>query len=216
MKLAAAIEGGRTVLTPDTVEALSSAVGAASMLGADKAQTLLDLTDEDLGRLMKTGITQVLRFSAQLTFDVQVHKKRTSARAAAAPSKPGIDLAALEKQAAPARQKLVDSGQLLPPRDTWEAMQMSRQALGKATRDKRIFFVDVGPDQYYPAFYLTGSIDRKTLGKVTKLLGDLPGWSKWQFFTMPKGSLGNLTPLEALERGQLEQVESAASAFAER
>jgi hypothetical protein len=52
---------------------------------------------------------------------------------------------------------------------------LSRQALGKAACDKRIFFVDVGPDQYYPAFYLTERIDRKTLGKVTKLLGDLLG-----------------------------------------
>lgn len=185
------------------------------MLGANKAQTLLELTDEDLGRLIKTGITQMLKFSAPLTFDVPGPKKRSSARAAAAAAKPGIDLAGLEKQAAPARQSLVDSGQLLPPKNTWEALQMSRQALAKATRDKRIFFVDVGPNPYYPAFYLTGSIDRKTLAKITKLLGDLPGWSKWQFFTMPKGALGDLTPLEALERGQLDQVESAALAFAE-
>ncbi|MBU9200260.1 hypothetical protein KTD31_02420 [Burkholderia multivorans] len=214
---AAALEGSRIALSPDTVEALSSAVGAASMLGASKAQTLLELPDEDLGRLMKTGIAQVLKFSAQLTFNVQKHKKRTSLeRTGAGTSETGIDFAALDKQAAPARKKLVASGQLLPAKDTWEALQMTRQALGKATREKRIFNVDVGPDQYYPAFYVTGSIDRKTLGKVTKLLGDLPGWSKWQFFTLPKGSLGDITPLEALERGQLEQVESAALAFAER
>lgn len=219
MKLAA-VEDVRIALTPDTAEALRSAVGAVSLLGADKAQKLLELTDEDIGHLMRTGIAQMLRFSSQLTAltfdDVPGHEKRASAQAAEVPSKPVIDLAALEKQAAPTKQKLVDSGQLLTPKDTWEGLQMSRQALAKATRDKRMFFVDVGADQYYPAFYLTGSLDRKTLGKVTKLLGDLPGWSKWQFFTLPKGSLGGLTPLKALERGQLEQVESAALAFAER
>ncbi|WP_434715719.1 hypothetical protein [Paraburkholderia sp. A3RO-2L] len=215
MKSAAAVADGRTILPPDAIEALSSAVGAASMLGADKAQSLLALTDAELGRFMKTGIAQVLQFSAQISFNVPEKKPRTSAPAHEAPSKPGIDLGALEKRASSSRKKLVLSGQLRSPRDMWEALQMSRQALAKATREKRIFSVDVGSEQYYPAFFLTENIDRKTLGKVTKLLGDLSGWSKWQFFTTPKGSLGDLTPLAALERGQLEQVERAALAFAE-
>ena len=28
---------------------------------------------------------------------------------------------------------------------------------------------------------------------------ELPGWSKWQFFTTPKASLGGRTPLDALK-----------------
>lgn len=97
MKPAAAIKGAQPVLPPDTIEALSSAAGAAGMLGAGKAQGLLELTDGDLGRLMKAGITQMLRFSAQLTFDLPRHRNRTSVRG---------------KRAGAANADLVDSGLL--------------------------------------------------------------------------------------------------------
>src|SRR5215469_3404929 len=70
--------------------------------------------------------------------------------------------------------------------------------------------------QLYPPFYLAEDIDWKTPGKVTKCLRDLPGWTKWQFFTTPKASPGNITPLQPLARGHVERLESAASAFAER
>jgi hypothetical protein len=49
---------------------------------------------------------------------------------------------------------------------------------------------------------------------MAKRLGKLPGWSKWQFFTTRKGSLGGATPLDALKRGQFDDVEAAAEAFA--
>lgn len=51
---------------------------------------------------------------------------------------------------------------------------------------------------------------------MTQCLGSLPGWSKWQFFTTQKASLGNVTPLVALSRGKLDEVERAAMAFVER
>lgn len=142
--------------------------------------------------------------------------KPTKRNCAAVSENAGIDQNAFEKQAIPERQKLVRSGQLLTARETSEGLRITRQALSKAVQAGRIFFVEVGTTQFYPAFYLAEDIDRKTLGKVTKCLGDLPGWSKWQFFTTPKASLANITPLQALARGLVERVESAASAFAER
>ncbi|GLU35079.1 hypothetical protein WKR88_23120 [Trinickia caryophylli] len=108
------------------------------------------------------------------------------------------------------------AGKLLTACETWEGLRITRQALDKAVKAGRIFFVEVGTTRFYPAFYLTEDIDRKTLGKVTKCLGDLPGWSKWQFFTTPKASLANITPLQALVRGLVQRVESAASAFSGR
>ncbi len=35
-------------------------------------------------------------------------------------------------------------------------------------------------------------------GRVVDGLGDLPGAEKWVFFNTKRGSLGDLTPLEAL------------------
>ncbi|RQU75325.1 hypothetical protein DF141_15470 [Burkholderia cenocepacia] len=209
------LEGTAVVLDVETEEALRSAVGAATMLGPDRARALLSLSDEQLGHLFKVGIAQVIDLAGTITFGIAAvatrdrparGKKRAAAVAAADP----------ERQVQAERRMLVADGKLLPAAQTWAGLGMTRQALSKAVASGRIFAVDVGAAQYYPAFYLTADIDRKTLGRVTQCLGGLPGWSKWQFFTTPKASLGNVTPLVALSRGKVGEVERAATAFAER
>jgi hypothetical protein len=217
-----ATEGAVVTLDIETEEALRSAVGAATMLGPEKAQALLKLSDEQLGHLFKLGISQVIDLAAMVTFSLaspaaQNTKKSGRARKGSKPVAPAdVNSFDFDSRALPERQALVIEGKLLPPAQVWAALDMTRQALSKAVASGRIFTVDVGSGQYYPAFYLGGDIDHKTLGKVTQRLGSLPGWSKWQFFTTPKASLGNLTPLQALSRGKVEQVERAAAAFAER
>ena len=64
----------------------------------------------------------------------------------------------------------------------------------------------------YPAFFLVDELNRKDLAKVTRRLDDLAGWDKWDFFTSPNAALGNLTPLQALMRGEVRQVLRAAAA----
>ncbi len=208
-------------LDTETEDALRSAVGAATMLGPERAKALLALPDEQLGRLLKLGILQAIDIAALVTFDrkapaVRNTKKAGRGKTAASHTAESSDPFDFKRRALPERQALVDSGKLLPASKVWEGLDMTRQALNKAVASGRIFTVDVGASQYYPAFYLSGDMDRKTLAKVTQLLGSLPGWSKWQFFTTPKASLGNITPLKALSRGKVEQVAKAASAFAER
>ena len=212
------------VLTLDTgtEEALRSAVGAATMLGPNKAQGLLELPDEQLGHLLKVGISQVLDIAARVTFG----RASPASRVAKTATRPAKESTALptsaadtfdfDRRALAERRALVADGKLLPAAETWVGLDITRQALTKAVAAGRIFTVDVGATPYYPAFYLTGDIDRKTLGKVTQHLGTLPGWSKWQFFTTPKASLGNVTPLDALASGKVEQVERAAAAFVQR
>lgn len=221
MNQPATIEGPVVPLSTETEDALRSAVGAATMLGPEKAKALLALPDAQLGRLLKVGISQVIHLAGLVTFGSEAPAALNTKRAGR--GKPATPQTAedsdpfdFERRALPERQALVDSGKLLPAAKAWKGLDMTRQALNKAVASGRIFTVDVGAAQYYPAFYLAGDIDRKTLAKVTQLLGGLPGWSKWQFFTTPKGSLGNITPLKALSRGKVEQVAQAAAAFAER
>ncbi|MDN7600373.1 hypothetical protein [Burkholderia gladioli] len=114
------------------------------------------------------------------------------------------------------REALVREQHLMKPATFLERLGVTKQALSKAVKSGRIFGVSVGPTTYYPAFYLSLEVDRKRLQKVTQELGSLPGWSKWQFFTQPKGSLGRRTPLEALEAGMVTDVMAAAKGFAER
>jgi hypothetical protein len=219
---AQALEGADVILDVDTEAALRSAVGAATMLGPDKARALLKLSDAQLGHLFKVGIAQVIDLAGIVTFGIAAAATRD--RKAPGRAKPhgraamreGAVFAEAEHVALSERQALVAAGRLLPAAELWAGLGVTRQALNKARLSGRIFTVDVGAGQYYPAFYLAGDIDRKTLGKVTQQLGSLPGWSKWQFFTTPKASLGNVTPLKALSQGQVERVVRAAAAFAER
>lgn len=208
-------------LSSEMEEALRSAVGAATMLGPETAKALLALPDEQLGRLFKLGISQVIDLAELITFGHEAPtardaKKSGRGKTPASPAAESSNPFDFERRTVPERRALVDSGKLLPAAIVWKGLDMTRQALSKAVASGRIFTVDVGAAQYYPAFYLAGDMDRKTLAKVTKLLGSLPGWSKWQFFTTPKASLGNITPLKALSRGKVEQVAQAAAAFAER
>jgi len=111
---------------------------------------------------------------------------------------------------------LAREGALLASAAFAQKIGWTRQALSKALATRRVFYVESGNERHFPAFYADPRYERRQLEAVTKLLGDLPGGSKWQFFTTPKGSLSRLTPLQALEKGMLAQVKAAAEAFAER
>jgi hypothetical protein len=224
-------------LDAQTEQAFMSAIGAVSLLGEEKTRGLLELSDETVGRLLKMGIVLVQskvpaagewhKFVAGLERKASGRKTKTgeSPKSSAgvvpkgadkADASAGIDLDAFEAGAKTSREKLVKEGQLLPAGEMWGRLGVTRQALAKARQSGRTFTVDVGPQQYYPAFFLSEDIDRRALESVAALLGDLPGWSKWQFFTSAKASLGGVTPLAALRKGELEKVRKAATAFAER
>lgn len=71
----------------------------------------------------------------------------------------------------------------------------------------------------YSTFYLDARLDTQQLEAVSKNLGSLPGGSQWQFFTTSKGSLGRLTPLEALpesKRSSLKRSDDVRRSFVPR
>ena len=70
VRQAHALEGVAAVLDVETEEALRSAVGAATMLGPDRARALLRLSDEQLGHLFKVGIAQVIDLAGTITFGI--------------------------------------------------------------------------------------------------------------------------------------------------
>jgi hypothetical protein len=114
-------------------------------------------------------------------------------------------------------EELAKSGELLGSGEMQEAMSFELQALNKALEERHIFAIEGATGtRMYPAFFASSSYDRDTLFAVSKALGDLPGLSKWQFFTQPKTSLGRKAPLEALTNGEVEAVLRGAKAFVER
>lgn len=96
----------------------------------------------------------------------------------------------------------------------WEA---SWQDLNGAIQAGRLFTVELDGVRYYPSFYAAPDLDRVQLERVLQAMQGLSGWTKWVFLTTPKGSLSDLTPLEALKKpGMFEAVLSAAYGYAER
>lgn len=97
-----------------------------------------------------------------------------------------------------------------------EQAGLSSQGLDKALHAKRIFAVELQGKVSIPDFFLDKRYDRRQMASVCKLIGDLPGGSKLQFFTTPKGSLGGQTPLDALADRKFAAVRRTAQGFAER
>lgn len=125
-------------------------------------------------------------------------------------------MAGLERQENKQRQDDLVSGKLIPGAELRARLKVSPQALSAALKAKRMFVMQGPSGEYtYPAFFADSAYDRPVLEKVCKALGDLPGSSKWDFFMAPRISLGGKNPLDALARGQVEAVMTAAKAFAD-
>lgn len=111
---------------------------------------------------------------------------------------------------------LLERRSLVPEATFCSEQGWSTVALRKACFEKRVFAVEMLGKLYFPSFYLDERYDRRQLESVCKVLGDLTGGSKLQFFTTPKGSLGGRTALEALAGGDVVLVRRAAQGFVER
>lgn len=93
---------------------------------------------------------------------------------------------------------------------------LSRADLDKALRANRIFNVELSGKSYFPAFLLDTRYEQRHLHSICRVLGDLPGGSKLQFFTTAKGSLSGRTPLDALADRNVAAVRCTALGYTER
>jgi hypothetical protein len=123
----------------------------------------------------------------------------------------------LESAALARRQRLHENGELLTSAQICARLGISRQALSKAVRDRRMFWLDgASGAQWYPGFFADDAISRRDLERVSVALGELPGAVKWQFFTTPKHSLDGKTPVEAIREGKSDAVVRTAVETLER
>jgi hypothetical protein len=96
---------------------------------------------------------------------------------------------------------------------------LTRQAVAAKRKAKEIFALSWGSRKMlYPAWQLETAIFGYPLKRVLAALlekEDDP-WVVYRFFTTPEAVLGDVTPLEALRSGRVDEVVSAAEAFANR
>ena len=173
------------------------------------AEHVSAVPDDQLRRLLQRLIKRPTQVGATQEVKSRVTKRIDEDNAAL--------LAKMDVGAMARRQELHDKGLLLTSAQLCERLGISRQAVSKAVKDNRMFWVE-GPSgaQWYPDFFATGQGLRRDIERVSVALADLPGAAKWQFFTTPKHSLDGQTPVAALEAGNVEQVVRSAAEFKER
>lgn len=170
------------------------------------AKVLLNLPDEELGRRFKVSLMRVTGLSTVLDLDLRPIQsqrgRRQSARTNVASSHRTL-----------ARQTLVAEGKLVRAVYVCNAYGISEKRLKQDVALGRIFTVVIGRHEYLPTFFLAKILDPTNLAKVVRKLAGLTGWRMWDFFTTPKTEIENLTPLQALAKGEVKQVLRTATAF---
>jgi hypothetical protein len=115
-----------------------------------------------------------------------------------------------------AKRKLVEAeGGALSTAQIAKALQITRQAVDKRRRERKLLGVEVGKKGFrYPAW----QIGLPHLAEVLESLGDRDCWEQIGFFLNPSALLEDRTPLDILQEGKhdIDEVLRAASVYGEQ
>lgn len=183
---------------------LRRAAVAAILFDPIAAEALLDLPAAEVGRRFKICLARLIGRATVLNLDLASIREEDG-RVKRGSTRPRSG-----------RDSLVAEGKLLRAPIVCAALGITKQRLAKNVAAGRIFNVVFEADEFYPAFFLASELNRRQLAKLVRQLDGLTGWAKWKFFTEPKTSLTNMTPLQALARGEAKLVSQVADAFIAR
>ncbi len=139
-------------------------------------------------------------------------------------SEPGLSLLSQEDPLAEARlrgiearrQLLAAEGGTVGIQQVADLLKISRQAVYKRHRAGRLLAVDCGRHGYaFPVWQLVPGGVLPGLEKTLRALSDLDPWMKLAFFLGETVALKDVSPLEALRKGQLDDVLRAAQLYGE-
>jgi hypothetical protein len=197
--------------------------GTGARRGSKAPLALLDpsvpvIPEQEVRRVLRTfAVRRLVRFgpTGRITRHAVPDKAEDEAPVILAKNQAFLD--AFARRELEQRVARIADGTLITSVELRERLGITKQAISSAETNGRIFSLDgPGGNKVFPAFYADPALDRRNLEKVTKVLGDVPGPSKFQFFTNARQSLDGATPLEALAAGRLVDVMAAARAVRER
>lgn len=200
--------GGNSVDDTRVSRLLSAAAVAMVLFDYSATQEIFKLSDAELGRWFKRELAQVIGMSTVLNLHWTSDGEQNES-----PRKVTKGVANSRRST---RRKLISQGKLLRAPIVCDALGITEQGLAKNVAGGQIFSVAFDGDEFFPAFFLAKELDRRQLAKVVKRLGGLTGWARWKFFTEPKASLADRTPLQALLHGDMKLVFEAADALVAR
>jgi len=176
-----------------------------------RLEATVDRLKEDLGSLRSVVRRQAVRPKKPSI----VHRRSSDdVRAAEVPGAGEQGgLAGAEARGEAARVQWVNDGLVVPGEKLAQAWGLTRQALAPAADRGEIFAVKVGNRLYYPQSFLV--LDRETVAKVCRALGDLGSSEKLLFWLRPHGALAGKAVAAALDSGvPAAKVERLAAAWA--
>lgn len=199
--------------------AIHRAVVVAVLVDPIGAMALLDIPDEELGRLIKNRVWQIVGAATILNLDIQSMREEEEKlrKRASRISKPRTPREAMTQSAleGSGHSPLVREGKLLRAEDYCGATGITQKKLNKYLASGRIFSVEMEKETYIPAFFLSSLIHRDVFAKVIRRLGvATSGLEKWRFFTTPIADLRGSTPLQCLAIKDVAAVAKAAGGFA--
>ena len=112
------------------------------------------------------------------------------------------------------RQLLEAEGGSLSSADAAKLLKISRQAVDKRRREKRLLGVELGRKGYH---YPTWQFGLRNLEDVLNALDDRDEWEKLNCFLDPSDLMDDRTPLDVLQagKGELTDVINAAASYGE-
>src|SRR5215472_16334688 len=112
------------------------------------------------------------------------------------------------------RQLLEAEGGSLSSAEAAKLLKISRQAVDKRRREKRLLGVELGKKGYH---YPTWQFGLRNVEDVLDALGDRDEWEKLNFFLNSSDLLDDRTPLDVLQagKGELTDVINAAASYGE-
>ena len=123
----------------------------------------------------------------------------------------GLGAAALRGQEAVARW--IEEGTLMASAEFAQAWGISRQALDQAVERGELFSMKLGNKRFYPRELLR--LDRPTVARVCKALGEASAAEKLVFWLRGHGGLGGVSAVDAAVAGKTDRVVQLAQAWAE-
>ena len=112
------------------------------------------------------------------------------------------------------RQLLEAEGGSLSSAEAAKLLKISRQAVDKRRREKRLLGVELGKKGYH---YPRWQFGLRNVEDVLDALGDRDEWEKLNFFLNPSDLLDDRTPLDVLQagKGELTDLINAAASYGE-
>lgn len=161
-------------------------------------------------RVSKTDLRKAVEQSTDLSVITTALQSPAAVEASEDP------LMAAKMRGAEMKRALLGKYKTLGARKVAELLGISRQAVDKKRNTGALLAIKSGREYAYPSFQFKEGEILEGVQEVLKSLKVMGVWTKFNFLVSRDSGLGNRTPLQALQEGEIEKVKRLARAYGEQ